>query len=413
MIEMLNTKRMMCLMLLLSLSTFVACSNTQNFQHNVEPTEYNLSLTEITIEIPGLADEDTYLFMADNQANFDDVREDLGWFGTSKERVFLDENGISAADNMDNWINYANNSNVDGMLMGGDIIDFYSEKNINVLYSKISELNVPYLYTYGNHDSYVPWENKFVDDNEDFLNLFMEGNSEIQIFDQGEYYIASIRNYQVDGTAQVSDEALETFKTIYEQNKPIILMCHVPIFTEQTDGLYEAATEVYGTAFKQYDAGEFGIVDESLLMGENCGYELTDSSKQFLELVLSEDSPVVAVLSGHLHKEWEGYITDDIYEYVGPGAFTNKGALIRIIGSSLNEEETNSKDEITVTGYWEDGYWVEDGVERERTVIESWCPDGIHPGNNYSERANEYLAQIHAKYLRELFGNPVKKALIN
>lgn len=345
---MLKFKSTMCWIEILLFGILSGCTYVNNNRPDIDPSDYDLSLTEVTIEIPGLSDEDTYLFMTDNQANFDVDREDLGWFGSSSQRVFMDENGISAADNFDHWIEYANAFKVDGVLMGGDIIDFFSEENINVLHTKISELDVPYIYTYGNHDSYVPWENKFLDDENKFLDLFVNNNNEIQVLNQGDYYIVSIRNYQVDGTAQISDGALEVFQAVYEQNKPVILMCHVPIYTEQTEGLYEAATEVYGTAFKQYDAGEFGVVDESLLMGENCGYELTDATKQFLELVLSEDSPVVAVLSGHLHKEWEGYIADDIYEYVGPGAFTNQGAFIHVIPQDDIQEKTIQTEEINV-----------------------------------------------------------------
>lgn len=61
-------------------------------------------------------------------------------------------------------------------------------------------------------------------------------------------------------------------------------------------------------------------------------------------------------------------------------------------------------DVVTATGYWDNGYWIEDGQERQMTIIETWCPDGIHPGNDYSGRANEFLAEIHAKYLREIIG---------
>lgn len=48
-------------------------------------------------------------------------------------------------------------------------------------------------------------------------------------------------------------------------------------------------------------------------------------------------------------------------------------------------EETGWTTETTeVTGTWQDGYFVEDGQKRNCTVIEAWCPDGIHPGNDYS-----------------------------
>ena len=58
---------------------------------------------------------------------------------------------------------------------------------------------------------------------------------------------------------------------------------------------------------------------------------------------------------------------------------------------------------VKTTGYWQDGYWVpEGGPEQELTIIEMWCPDGTHPGNDLSQKANRYLAEIHAEGLREI-----------
>ncbi len=227
--------------LLLLLIMLTACSKYSKQEYistykAVDSSDWGLEMTEITIEIPGVEYEKTYLFMTDNQANFDATHTDLGWFGSSENRVFKDKNGISSAENMDNWINYANDSMVDAVLIGGDIIDFYSDENISVLQKYLNQLSVPYIYTYGNHDSYVPWENKFYDDEEEFVELFENGSHEISVLDVGEYYIVSVRNYAIDGTASVSEKAVSEFERVCEEGKPIILICHVPIYTEYTNG---------------------------------------------------------------------------------------------------------------------------------------------------------------------------------
>lgn len=114
------------------------------------------------------------------------------------------------------------------------------------------------------------------------------------------------------------------------------------------------------------------------------------------------------------------FIFDKIHEYspntqiVVAGHYSNKDyPFISIAQERLADicnvpiyktwQETGwTTDKIQVTGQWVDGYFVEDGIVRECTVIESWCPDGIHPGNDYSQRANNYLADIHARLLKEI-----------
>ncbi|MGN0437426.1 MAG: metallophosphoesterase family protein [Lachnospiraceae bacterium] len=291
---------------------------------------YNLQLERIVIDIPTVEKEYDFLCFSDNQANFDN-REDLGWFGSSQNRVFVDANGVSSADNFDHFIQFANKSGVNGVLLGGDIIDFASETNLSVLKEKLSQLEGPYLFTYGNHDSYVPWENQFYDDNKQFLDLFSStDNCEFQKLELEGVTIVSIKNYQKDGTANISNEALQQFKTVCNQGTPIILMLHVPIYTEYANGLANIDGYEGLLTYCTYDAGDFGTVFQSRLMGENCGYDLTDETKEFLNLVLDKDSPVCFVLAGHLHQSWNGKITDNIGEYVLDGAFKNKGIILEI-----------------------------------------------------------------------------------
>lgn len=310
------------------------------FREDTNPEDYGLILDRVEIEIEGLEEEYTFLYMTDNQADFDS-REELGWFGSAETRCFRDENGVSAADNFENWIRYANDSRVDGVLMGGDVIDFLSEENITAVQAHLSELTMPYLYTYGNHDSYIPWENRFDDENADFLKVFKDNNCEFQVMDEDKFYIVSIRNYQKDGKAQISEEALEKYKEVASEGKPIILVCHVPIYTSYANDLKENIESIYGNTFLQYDAGEFGMVNKSVLLGEQCGYELTTETQEFLNEVISEDSPVVAILAGHLHTSWQGYINENVYEYVGKGAFENKGALIHVSGKLTHAGKEN------------------------------------------------------------------------
>ena len=324
-----KNKIILCLLLLLFV--FLLLNNVNKINNYEETDSYGLDIEDIQIEIDGLKKDYNILYMTDNQANFDE-REDIGWFGTKTNRTFTDDNGISAADNMWRWFSYANTNKVDAMVMGGDILDYFTEKNAIVLQECLDGLQVPYIYTYGNHDSYVPWDFKFDDDNQYFLNLFDGNDCEFQKLNMGEFYIVSIRNYAQDGTANISQKALEEFKKIYKENKPILLVIHVPIFTEKTQDLKDLVIQNFGDVFKLYDTGTEIQVEQSLLMGVDCGYMLTSETSEFLNMVLDEDGPVKCVISGHLHFSWEGFINENTIQYVGNPAYLNKGVILNVSG---------------------------------------------------------------------------------
>lgn len=330
-----NSRKRAAILILISALCLSGCGKEVHetaFTDSIAPEDYGLEMETVPISIDGVKGSYVFLYMTDDQAIFED-REDLGWFGNTETRAFRDENGIPSGENIEHWIQYANDSKVDAFLTGGDMIDYGSAENIQTVQKKMSELTMPYLYTYGNHDSYIPWENTFADTDETFLKVFKDNNCEFQSLDMGEFYVASIRDYQVDGIAQISAEALEGFQSLYKKGKPIILICHVPIYTAGAEDLRKTLQNEYGELVVQYDAGDFGTVNKSLLLGEDCGYELTPETEEFLKLLTADDSPVVAVLAGHLHAGWSGNLTDKIYEYVGQPAFLNQGALVKVQGS--------------------------------------------------------------------------------
>ena len=288
------------------------------------------------MELCGVKVDDRLLFITDNQMNFDN-REDLGWFGTKYDRedLFRDEYGVTSADNFYRWIKYANENKLDAFVLGGDTIDYYTQTNSSMAGRLLRELHMPFVYTYGNHDTYIPWELRFADDDELEKEFYVNGGMECNSLDMGGYVIVSVKNYQNDGTANVSQEALDEFKDIIEDGKPIVLVMHVPLATER---LKDNILKTYGSCVIDYDAGDGVIVHKSTLMGENCGYDITDVTKEFIELIERDDSLVKIILSGHLHFSWSELLNNNTKLYVGDTATLNKGTIINIRGDKKDEE---------------------------------------------------------------------------
>lgn len=61
-----------------------------------------------------------------------------------------------------------------------------------------------------------------------------------------------------------------------------------------------------------------------------------------------------------------------------------------------------SQKKIKYTGYWSDGIWVEDGIERETTFLNRWLPDTIHPHSDKSGEALWYMAKYISAWLKNL-----------
>ena len=95
----------------------------------------------------------------------------------------------------------------------------------------------------------------------------------------------------------------------------MILIVHVPLRTNYNEDLYQDILITRGV---------------NKLMGENCGYELTAETKEFLDLVTASDSPVKCVLAGHIHKSASCMITPTIPEYVVGPAYKGEGIMVRV-----------------------------------------------------------------------------------
>ena len=54
---------------------------------------------------------------------------------------------------------------------------------------------------------------------------------------------------------------------------------------------------------------------------------------KFLDLILGEESPVVAIFTGDNHFYHKGNLTDDIVQVVGAPAYAGDGMIIRIKGN--------------------------------------------------------------------------------
>ena len=280
--------------------------------------ENGLSLTEKEITIPGIDEEYQFLFLSDFHGQVKTTEYIDVWNTSVDDRIAMFSNGagVPSFDQFSAWIQVANEMETDAVLLGGDTIDYLTKENADRAYEELETLSMPYLYTMGNHDSYdVLGSGKYQDRDKGLAKVFQDGDYECQVLDFDEFYIVSVNDKDSNARAKVSEQALEEFEKIYKERKPIILMVHVPFTTEKTEQLTLETKAKRGT---------------ERLLGLGLDYELDETSREFYDMVLDEDSPVVAVLAGHIHFYHEDYLNDNILQIVSDTSSNGSGLLIHV-----------------------------------------------------------------------------------
>lgn len=282
-------------------------------------------ITEETVRLPGVEGEYSLLFLTDTHVIIRDENASEAAVENEAARYprFVNEEGVFSAEQFPEWIRYANETKVDAVLLGGDIIDTPSGANLQWLKEQLAQLDMPYLYVNGNHDWTYPWEYMTDTGRETYLPLlepFMNGNTAIQKLDFGEFTVVGID----DSSGQVDSAALPEYEKVLEENRgaalrPVIVMAHVPFITQS---VLTKAKEAWDSPVV-IGAGNYG------------GIYPNEDSERFMALTTAEGSPVELVLAGHVHFYDRDAIEGekDVLQLVGGAGFQGDAILIHITGS--------------------------------------------------------------------------------
>lgn len=275
---------------------------------------------ERTFYVEGLQQDYALLFLTDTHVVVTDPEAQGPQAENQVERsaIFVDQEGVSSEDQFAGWLRYANDNQVDAVLLGGDIIDTPSQVNLDWLEEQLAALNMPWLYVPGNHDWTWPWEYMTDTARESYLPLFeplMQGNTAIQKLDMGEFAVVGID----DSSNQVRAEALPDYEGMLAEGKPLIVMAHVPFLTQS---VLSRAREVWSSPVV-IGGGNYG------------GIWPDEHSQRFVALTTATDSPVELVLAGHVHFADEDVIEGDkeVPQLVGGAGYQGEAWLIRLTGT--------------------------------------------------------------------------------
>lgn len=257
---------------------------------SIEPLKISES---VVIKIPGISKSKRFLHISDAHiVNVNSESSEEEKIAASESIIRWNDNGTPASDVFCEFIKFAKEQKADAVLMAGDMIDYYTEDNVSKLKELLRSFPSEYLYVWGNHEhgSYgleIP-EFDIIRSN---IAPMMRNEPEFYLRDFEDFVIVCIDN----SNFHITENQLEKMKAVINENKPIILLMHVPIWTEEFEK----------TAWSMLDRDE----------------KTTENAKLFSKLIRSEESKVVSIIAGHEHFEWSGEFAPGRMQYVSAPLF--------------------------------------------------------------------------------------------
>ena len=287
-----------------------------------------MKMIKSTIEI-GLEKPIKLLHVTDTHLSYADERDDERKQKLAiarQERAFNDTPDERILKSLLEQIEYAN-ENCDMLVHTGDLIDFISVQNLEKARWAMDQSKNFFLIA-GNHEfsRYVgeAWEDEAYKMNPPTFGQVSRGLGTDLLFASRQ--IGGVNIVGVDnGYYQVEKWQLERLKKEVDKGLPIILMMHDPLFEES---LYQ---DIMKGGAKS--TGLVGCDEEHLLPYEEYRAIQQRPSKdtlEFVEYVLSEPA-IKALLTGHLHRNYESKLTNGIIQYVTGGGFNDIAREITII----------------------------------------------------------------------------------
>lgn len=254
-------------------------------------------LTEHQIHIDGIVKEYSFFQISDSHLAYIEESDDL----TIKERVNASihewtRNGILPTESFDEIIDYVERNDSDGLFLCGDMIDFTSGKMMQKMINRLVRLSTEVFYVSGNHEHLEDSVENHVEISG--IELYYQATKPFWAKHFKEITIVGIDN----GNRIISNQCIEFLEMQIALGKPILLVMHIPMYTEELGRAIE----------KKW--GKNGSISYFTLEGKE-----DRNVTAFCDVVRKPDSKVVAIFSGHAHINHQSEVAPGVMQYiVGP-----------------------------------------------------------------------------------------------
>lgn len=286
------------------------------FEEIENSDDSTFNITEKTISVSGIEKEYKIAVVNDlhiiaPNAEVSDEYTDLVM--ERYETMMVDANGIPSSENWYEMAGEINKLDADLVIFAGDMVDYASTTNIECLQHGMNVIDAPILYIRSDHDYSRHYTGDSLSEDEvATLQSTIDGDPGIWEVDMGEFVVVGINK----SWKSISDEALNQVENILNQEKPIILVTHVPYDSLVDKEFRRESYEVRGI-YNLWGLGDRYVPDENMI--------------SLLENVYADDTPIQAVLAGHLHFAYETNLTDNVAEYVFAPSYSGNIGVINVV----------------------------------------------------------------------------------
>ena len=285
---------------------------------------------ETVIPVKGITKEYTLLHVTDTHttAYDDELDSEYAEYCMNRRNLFLSETvgPYDANQRFPDFFKYAKQIDADEVILTGDNIDCPTYGNFALLDRAIVKggWQDKTAYCFGNHD----WN--FCDESErdakiadikSRFSIFFNGEDDcdVKVYEREEYRIISVAN----DNYQVSYKAVDALRdyAFLDDGKPVILMLHVPLFTEDLASPCLEKWHHIITMGEVTDAEKYEQYQTP-----------TNATKQFVSFVENYENNIVLVTAGHVHFDCVTSLpTCGIPEVVTGGGYDGTARTVKLV----------------------------------------------------------------------------------
>lgn len=260
-------------------------------------TSDSFKIVQEKIYVDGLDRDYVFWQVSDTHINYVEDESLIDFYGQKNRDWTPKKDGFNPLYAFDFMIQEANKRGLDALVLAGDLVDFCNQTSIDYVCDRLKTLNCEKIVALGNHEGSL---GDPVITTRAFYPMYMELTSQkpdCRIVNYGKFMFATLD----DSDLKIVPEQIEFLKSLKKYHKPVILVTHIPLITE---GLEPSCMKIWGATF---------------MLGT---YDDTELTKEAVSIIKAEDSPIIAVLAGHLHYENTSEFKKGQYQYCSAPLFT-------------------------------------------------------------------------------------------